>query len=114
MEANLYTIHRKGVQGVRVVGDGFSVLALLLWPAWVLWNGLWITAGAVVVLLMTAAMVMPFAVLAVSSAVGLIFALEGASVIRAELRLRGWREAGCVEARSEAGAEELYLTGQAA
>jgi hypothetical protein len=114
MEANLYTVHRKGVRGMRVVGDGFSTLALLLWPAWLLWHGLWITGLALIALMAAAAAVSPFAVLVVSSGASLVFALEGASVIRAELRLRGWREAGCVEARSEAGAEELYLTGQAA
>ncbi len=76
-----------------------------------MWHGLWITAAAVAMLLGAAAAVSPFAVLAVLCGVGLILALEGASVIRAELRLRGWREAGCVEARSEAGAEELFLTG---
>lgn len=114
METNLYTIHRKGERGMRVVGDGFSLLALLLWPAWVLWHGLWITAGAAVVLMAASVAATPFAVLVVSSGASLVFALEGASVIRAELRLRGWREAGCVEARSEAGAEELYLTGQPA
>lgn len=114
METNLYTIHRKGERGLRVVGDGFDALALLLAPVWVVWHGLWITGAALIVVLVAAAMVSPFAVLVVSSAAGLIFAFEGASVIRAELRLRGWREATCVEARSEAGAEELYLTGESA
>ena len=33
---------------------------------------------------------------------------------RAELRLRRWREAGVVEARSPEGAAELYLRGEAA
>ena len=33
---------------------------------------------------------------------------------RAELRLRRWREAGVVEARSPEGAEELYLRGKTA
>jgi len=44
--------------------------------------------------------------------VGLAWA-EGASLARAELALRGWREAGLALAESEAGAEELYLTGRA-
>ena len=114
METNLYTVHRKGERGLRVVGDGFDLLALLLWPVWLVWNGLWITALGMLVLLVAAAAVTPFALLTVSSGAGLIFALEGASFIRAELGLRGWRETAVVEARSEAGAEELYLTGQAA
>ncbi|HET7409509.1 MAG TPA: DUF2628 domain-containing protein [Paracoccaceae bacterium] len=114
MEANLYTIHRKGEQGLCIVGDGFDTLALLLAPVWIVWQGLWLTGAALVVVLVAAAAVSPVAVFPVMSGVGFVFAFEGASVIRAELRLRGWREAGIVEARSEAGAEELYLTGQAA
>ena len=111
MKAHLYTVHRKGERGMRVVGDGVDWLALVLWPAWLLWHGLWISAGVVVVLLVVAAAVTPFAVLPAACGIGLICTFEGASIIRAELRLRGWREAGCVEARSAAGAEELYLTG---
>ena len=114
MDANLYTIHRKGERGLRVVGDRFDALALLLPPVWIVWHGLWLTGAALVVVLFAAAAFTPFAILPVMSGAALIFATEGASVIRAELRLRRWREAGVVEARSEAGAEELYLTGQAA
>ena len=115
METHLYTIHRKGVGGLRVVGDGFSALALLAPPVWLAWRGLWIAAAALVALLVAVGLaVTPAAVLPVMSGVGLVFAFEGASVVRAELRLRGWREAACVEARSEAGAEELYVTGRAA
>jgi hypothetical protein len=114
MGATLYTVHRKGEQGLRVVGDRFDTLALLLPPVWIVWQGLWLSGAALLVVLFAAAAVTPFAILPVMSGAALIFATEGATVIRAELRLRGWREAGTVEARSEAGAEELYLTGQAA
>lgn len=114
METNLYTVHRKGERGLRIVGDRFDLLALLAWPVWLAWHGLWITALGTLVVLVAAAAVTPLALLIVSSAAGLVFALEGASFIRAELGLRGWRETGTVEARSEAGAEELFLSGQAA
>ena len=114
MEAALHTIHRKGERGLRVVGDGFDLLALLAPPVWIVWHGLWLTGAALIVVLVAAAAVTPAAVFPVMSGAGFIFALEGGAVRRAELRLRGWREERVVEARSEAGAEELYLTGQAA
>ncbi len=114
METHLYTVHRKGAQGLRVVGDGFSFLALLFLPAWLIWERLWITSLGLVALLVVLGFVAPFAVTPVLYGFGAICSFEGGSVIRAELRLRRWREVAAVEARSEAGAEELYLCGQAA
>lgn len=114
MRAHLYTIHRKGERGLCVVADRFDWLALLLAPVWVVWHGLWIAGLVVVAVLGAAAAVTPWAVLPAYVGVAFLLAFEGGSVTRAELRLRRWREAGAVEARSEAGAEELYLTGGAA
>jgi hypothetical protein len=115
METHLYTVHRRGERGLRVVGDRFSFLALLFLPGWLLWERLWIAALALLVLLLAAAATMgPLAVSPVLYGAGAICAFEGGSVIRAELRLRGWREVAAVEARTEAGAEELYLAGAAA
>ena len=114
MEMHLYTVHRKGERGLRVVGDRFSFLALLFLPGWLIWERLWITTLALIVLLVAAALVTPLAISPVLYGAGAICAFEGASLIRAELALRGWREVAAVEARTEAGAEELYLTGRAA
>jgi hypothetical protein len=114
METHLYTVHRKGERGLRVVADRFSWLALLLLPVWLVWERLWLTALALVALLAAVALLAPLAVSPVLYGAGAIAAFEGASLIRAELRLRGWREAAAVEARTEAGAEELYLTGRSA
>jgi Protein of unknown function (DUF2628) len=114
METHLYTVHRKGEPGLRVVADRFSFLALLFLPGWLVWERLWITALGLVALLAVAALVAPLAVSPAFYGASAIAAFEGASLIRAELRLRGWREVAAVEARTEAGAEELYLTGQAA
>lgn len=114
METHLYTVHRKGERGLRVVGDRFSFLALLFLPGWLIWERLWITAIGTVAVLVVAALITPLAVSPVLYGVGAIAAFEGASLIRAELSLRGWREVAAVEARTEAGAEELYLTGRAA
>ena len=114
METHLYSVHRKGERGLRVVADRFSILALLFLPGWLIWERLWLTALGLVLLLAAAALVTPLAVSPVLYGAGAIAAFEGASLIRAELRLRGWREVATVEARTEEGAEELYLTGQAA
>jgi hypothetical protein len=114
METHLYTVHRKGERGLRVVGDGFSFLALLFLPFWLIWERLWLTTLCLLVLLVVAGLVTPLLVSPVLFGAGAICAWEGGSVIRAELGLRSWREAAVVEARTEAGAEELYLTGQAA
>ena len=54
------------------------------------------------------------AALVVFYGLAVIAGFEGGAVRRAELRLRRWREAGVVEARSPEGAEELYLRGEAA
>lgn len=114
METYLYTVHRKGERGMRVVGDRFSFLALLFLPGWLIWEGLSITLLALLALLAGVALVTPLAVSPVLYGAAAACAFEGASVIRAELRLRGWREVAVVEARTAEGAEELYLTGQAA
>ncbi len=114
METHLYTVHRKGERGLRVVGDRFSFLALLFLPGWLIWERLWLASLALVALLVVAALIMPLAISPVLYGAGAICAFEGASVIRAELRLRRWREVAAVEARTEEGAEELYLTGRAA
>ena len=114
METHLYTVHRKGQRGLRVVGDRFSLLALLFLPGWLVWERLWLTTLALAALLVVAALIAPVALSPVLYGAGAICAFESASVIRAELSLRGWHEAAVVEARTEAGAEELYLTGQAA
>ncbi len=114
METHLYTVHRKGERHMRVVADCFSLLALLFLPGWLVWQRLWIAMLALVVLLVALALIAPLAAWPALSGAAAICAFEGASIIRAELRLRGWREAAVVEARTPDGAEELYLTGQAA
>ena len=67
-----------------------------------------------IALFMLAGLYSPLAVSPVLYGLGLILAFEGGPVRRAELRLRGWREVSVVEARSEEGAEELWMAGLAA
>ena len=112
MEERLYTVHEKG-RDVRVVSDGFDIFALILPPLWAVWHGAWATLVAYVALAGAAFAWSPLAAPVVELGIALVLALEGGTVRRAELRLRGWRRAGLVEARSAAGAEELYLKGEA-
>ena len=114
MEARLYTVHRKGTHGLNFVDDGFSLFALILPPIWAIWHGLWITFAAIIGLLVVAAIYSPLAASPVLYGIGLILAMDGGPIRRAELRLRGWREVSVVEARSEEGAEELWMAGLAA
>ena len=114
MEARLFTVHRKGAQGLTIIGDGFSLFALIVPPIWAIWNGLWVTLVAMIVLFALAGLYSPLAVSPVMYGLGLILAFEGAAIRRAEHRLFGWREVSVVEARSEEGAEELWMAGQAA
>ena len=110
----LYTVHHKGSGDIRVVADRFDGFALALPPLWAVWHGLWITLAVQVLLVALAALWAPSAALVVFYGLAVIAGFEGGAVRRAELRLRRWREAGVVEARSPEGAEELYLRGEAA
>ena len=110
----LYTVHHKGSGDIRVVADRFDGFALALAPLWAVWHGLWITLAVQVLLVALAALWAPSAALVVFYGLAVIAGFEGGAVRRAELRLRRWREAGVVEARSPEGAEELYLRGEAA
>ncbi len=114
METRLYTVHHKGSGDVRVIADRFDWFALALAPLWAVWHGLWITLAVQVLLVALAALWAPSAALVVFYGLAVIAGFEGGAVRRAELRLRRWREAGVVEARSPEGAEELYLRGEAA
>jgi len=114
METLVYTLHAKPGRDIRPVADRFSLLAILLPPVWAAVHGLWLTLAGIVLLLALAALWSPLAVSPVFSGIAAILAFEGGAVERTELRLRGWREAGVVEARTPEGAEELYLRGEAA
>lgn len=111
MRERLYTVHEKRGE-VRVVSDGFDFFALILPPLWAIWHGAWVTLAAYLALVGLAFLWSPLGPLVVETGLALILAFEGGAVRRAELRLRRWRPAGVVEARSAAGAEELYLKGE--
>ena len=113
MKTRLYTVHHKGPDEIRAIADKFSFLAFLLPPVWAVWHGLWVTLLAQAALHALAVLWTPLAVLPAWIGIALVLGFEGASVRRAELGLRGWREAGVVEARTPEGAEERFLRGEA-
>jgi len=114
METLVYTVHAKPGRDLRAVGDRFSLMAMLVPPLWPLVHGLWLTLAGLLAVLVLAFLWSPFAVSPVIYGIAVILAFEGGAVERTELRLRGWREVGVVEARTPEGAEELYLRGEAA
>jgi len=98
-----------------LVRDGFSLIAFLVPPLWLLWHRLWIEAAlafAAALLLSALGEAAGFGVtssllsLLVSIAVG----LEGPALRLAGLRRRGRREWGVVEARNRQDAEIRYLS----
>ncbi len=114
MATRLYTAHHKGSGETRVIADRFDRFALLLPPLRAVWHGLWTMLAGQVLPVALAALRSPVAAAAVFTGLAAILGFEGGAVRRAEPRLRRWREAGAVEARSPEGAEEPYLGGEAA
>jgi hypothetical protein len=114
MQTRLYTLHHKPGEDIRAVADRFDWLAAILPPLWAVWHGLWLTLAGQAALVAAAAAWSPLAALPAYFGIAAILAFEGGALHRTELRLRRWREAGVVEARSPEGAEELFLRGEAA
>ena len=91
MDVQLYSIMRRDQHGLIAVGDGFSLLALVAVPIWAIWHGLWITFCGILVVVVIAALISPFAVSPAMFGLGLIGAFEGGAVRRAELDARDGR-----------------------
>jgi len=109
----LYTIHSRGrADEVIAVGDHRHPLGVVP-PFWALWRGLWITASLMALAMIAAVTLHPLAAGPVWGALIAITVFEGSVLERLEWRIRGWREVGVVEARTEEGAEELFLRGEA-
>ena len=108
----LYTLHERRGR-IEAICDGFDLSAFLLPPIWALWRGAWATFLVQVALIAGASLWGAPGLAVMGFGIALVLGFEGAAVRRAELRLRGWRRVGLAEARSAAGAEELWLTGEA-
>jgi hypothetical protein len=95
------------------VRDGFSWLAFLFPPLWLIWHRLWIEAIAVFAVLLTAAALervegLGLAASLATPLVSIFIGLEGNSMRIAAFRRRGWRFWGVVDADSEYDAEARY------
>jgi hypothetical protein len=100
-----------------LVRDGFSFLAFLVPPLWLLWHRLWVEAalafaasGALTALGETAGLGLAGA--ALSLLVSIYVGLEGPALRINALRRRGWHDWGVVEASDAGEAEIRYLAGE--
>ncbi|MEM6488281.1 MAG: hypothetical protein AAF677_08430 [Pseudomonadota bacterium] len=114
METDLYTVHTRAGREDRLwlIGDQRHPLAIVP-PIWAIWRGLWITFLLILAAMAATAVTVPAALGSVYLGFIALCLLEGSTLERAELRLRGWEEVGIVEARTEEGAEEQYRQGRA-
>jgi len=98
-----------------LVRDGFSLIAFLVPPLWLLWHRLWIEAAlafAAALLLTALGEAAGFGLTSslLSLLVSIYVGLEGPALRLAALRRRGWRAWGAVEARDRRDAEIRYLS----
>lgn len=96
------------------VRDGFSVIAFLVPPLWLLWRRLWIEAALVIAAALALGALSEVAGFGLTGTllsllVSVYVGLEGAALRIAALRRRGWRAWGVVEADGAADAELRYL-----
>jgi hypothetical protein len=103
---------RRGTAEVTFLRDGFSWMAFLVAPLWLLWHRLWIEALlAFVALGLLSELVetgWPFAGSLPALLVSLFVGLEGRNLRIAALRRRGWREWGVLDAGNLSDAETRY------
>ncbi len=111
MEHQLYTVHEYRRTGeLDVVGEPTSFAGIpLLWP---LYEGLWILLALQLAALIGATLYSPFALSPMLFGLAVLGFLEGNLLKRLEMRLRGWRRIGWVEANSPEGAEEAWRAGE--
>lgn len=112
MEIGLFTVHHKNGEDLRAITDRRDIFALLFPPIWMLWHRLWFSLLAMITGFVLIGLLYPPAAAPVMYGLAVILAFEGASFKRLELKLRGWREVATVQAATEEGAEELYLSGR--
>lgn len=104
-------------EGTRLICDGFSWIAFILPPLWLLWHRLWFAAVLAFVVLGALSFVGEGQGLALAGSlltllVSFIVGFEGATLRAAALRRAGWTEWGVVEAENFADAEIRYAFGR--
>ena len=101
--------------GAMFIRDGFSILAFLVPPLWLLWKTLWIEAAfafAAAVGLAALGEAAGFGLIgsALSLLVSIFIGLEGSALRIAAQRRRGWSERAAIEADTLDEAEIRYLS----
>jgi hypothetical protein len=98
--------------------DGFSFLAFLFPPLWLLWHRLWVEAAVTFAVLLGAAAVEQVAGLALSAPLSLLVSIfvgcEGNGLRIAKQRRRGWSEVAIVDASNGYDAETRYVEAEEA
>jgi hypothetical protein len=104
-----------GTTNAAFIRDGFSLLAFLVPPLWLLWHRLWIEAALAFAVLLMAAVIgratgVATAASLISLLVSIFVGLEGNGLRIAALLRRGWRNWGVVDAGNLDDAETCYAT----
>lgn len=109
-------------EAIVFVRDGFSLLAMILGPWWLLLRGLWLAAAVVIIVagatgvLLHLAGVQPVWSAALLAALHLIIGFEGRNIERWTLARRGWNQLGSVTGRDTEECErrffEAWMPGQ--
>ena len=99
---------------LAVVRDGFSFLAFLFPPLWLLWHRLWIAAIVTFAVLLAVTALGRIEGLAMAASwlsllVSIFVGLEGNGLRVAALQRRGWSPWGVVQADNEQDAETRYV-----
>jgi hypothetical protein len=102
-----------GAEDLAFIRDGFSFLAFLFPPLWLLWHRLWVEAAlAFAALLLTVVLgrvtELSFATSLLSLLVSIFVGLEGNAMRLAALRRRGWNFVTVVDADDLTDAETRY------
>jgi hypothetical protein len=99
-----------------VLRDGFSFLAFLFPPLWLLWHRLWVEAAVAFAVLLGVTALEQMAGLAISAPLSLLVSIfvgiEGNGLRIAAWRRRGWLEAAVVDAPNEDDAEARYAASE--
>jgi hypothetical protein len=106
---------REPSDGALFIRDGFSIVAFLVPPLWLLWRRLWIEAALAFALGIGVAALgeaagLGFTASVLSLLVSIYVGLEGAALRLAALRRRGWTDRAYIAARNRNEAEIRYFS----
>ena len=102
----VFTVHSRAAEASPLLlPEGFSWLALLLGPLWLLVHRLWLPALGFLVLSVALGLVSPW----FSLAVQLLFGFEAQDIRRWALARQGWQTVGLVAAPNAEAATQRLL-----